>query len=540
LTILIYWRVRARDEAGNWSNWTTFWSINVDTTPPDTPALITPGNGTATDDDKPTFDWSSVSDVTQYQLQVDNNSTFTSPEIDITTGSSVYTPGTSLVDDTYYWRVRARDEVDNWSNWSVTWTVTIDISLACKTPRTPNLEAPDNGSLTNDNTLTFSWSVANDASRYQIQVDNDASFQSPEIDMSPSSPYWYDLTGLADDIYYWRIRGIYDLDGCEIFGNWSNVWAVTIDTVPPNIPSLISPADGATTNDQTPSFDWSSVTEATQHNIQIYNSVNLSDPVIDILPIDSSYTPSSPLADGTYIWWVRAGDAAGNWGGWSSARILEIDSELVCSTPGTPSLLAPGDGSAINDSTPLFDWNAANYSNEYQLQVDNDGVFSSPEIGISTSGTAYSPSLSLTEGTYYWRVRGHNNTGICDLYGSWSSAWMTTIDITLPAVPTLISPAPFTTTNSSTPTFVWNAVLGSNSYRLQIDDNDTFTSPEVDVVANSSVHTLGTILADGTYYWRVRAKDPAGNWSNWSVDWMVIIQTQPTESYFVYLPLLIK
>jgi hypothetical protein len=96
-------------------------------TPP-VPTLISPGNGTTTSDTTPSFDWSTSSGATLYQIQVDDSSSFTSPVIDANTSSSNYTPGSGLSNGTYYWRVRAQNSSGMWSAWSSRWTVTIDTS----------------------------------------------------------------------------------------------------------------------------------------------------------------------------------------------------------------------------------------------------------------------------------------------------------------------------------------------------------------------------------------------------------------------------
>ncbi len=76
-------------------------------TVPAAPNLATPASGSSTCDTTPYFDWSSVSGATSYRIQVDDNSSFSSPEIDTTISNSSYTPASPLSVDTYYWRVQA-------------------------------------------------------------------------------------------------------------------------------------------------------------------------------------------------------------------------------------------------------------------------------------------------------------------------------------------------------------------------------------------------------------------------------------------------
>ena len=81
-----------------------------------------------------------------------------------------------------------------------------------------------------------------------------------------------------------------------------------------------------------------------------------------------------------------------------------------------------------------------------------------------------------------------------------------TVTITDSDVPTLIAPANGILTSDNSPTFLWNAVVGGVSYRLQVDDQANFGSTAIDITVSPTTHTPVTPLADNvTYYWRVQA-----------------------------------
>lgn len=84
---------------------------------PATPTVVAPLGGTRLADNTPMFDWGDVSGAT-YRLQIDDNSDFSSPLFNVALTSSTYTP--SLVDGTYYWRVRAEKNCGVDSGWSAT------------------------------------------------------------------------------------------------------------------------------------------------------------------------------------------------------------------------------------------------------------------------------------------------------------------------------------------------------------------------------------------------------------------------------------
>jgi hypothetical protein len=111
-----------------------------------------------------------------------------------------------------------------------------------------------------------------------------------------------------------------------------------------------------------------------------------------------------------------------------------------------------------------------------------------------------------------------------------------TADNLPPPSPTLISPENSATLTSFPITFKWSAVSddntgGSNpcSYEIQIDDDSEFSSPNIQEIGlYSSQYSLSSI-ANGTYWWRVRAKDSAGNSSNWSEKRSITVNYIPPQ-----------
>lgn len=188
--------------------WAVFYEhgINKDTLSPGTPTLYTPNSGSTIADNTPAFDWSSISDngysgLNYYQIQVDNNSSFASPEINQTPTASNYTPGTALANGRWYWKVRARDRAGNWGAWSVTWYFDL-----CAMPATAFLSSPSDGSSTCDTTPTFSWGSVSGATAYRIQVDNNSDFSSPVINQTTSSTSYTPGANLSAGAYYWRVQ----------------------------------------------------------------------------------------------------------------------------------------------------------------------------------------------------------------------------------------------------------------------------------------------------------------------------------------------
>lgn len=511
-----YWRARAVDGAGNLGAWSSVWSFTVDTIPPNQPTLASPANGTLTNDNTPTFTWTNTLPVDpageSYQLQVDNDPAFGSPEIDVTTPLLTYTPSSALADGLYYWHVRAVDGAGNASLYTGSWTVTIDATA----PVAPTLTSPSNGAYLNMQNVPLDWTHPEEPlTTYLVQVDDTSDFL---------TLVWWSNTGttssattgaLAEGLYYWRVRAT---DPATNVGAWSAVRTFTVDITAPSKPTNSSPLSGAWAGGN-PTLDWTNSTDNLSpitYEVEVASDAGFGTIVKSASGLASSQwtVTGAPLTEGATYWWhARAVDAATNTGLWSDGTSFIVDS-----TPPTQVTLdSPANGTLTNDNTPTFTWNAASDLTSgvasYTIEVDNTSDFSSPEASYSGLVLTWTPS-ALADGLYYWHVRAVDAAGNL---GAWSLTRTLTIDATPPAAPALTSPANGAFTNDTTPDLTWTDVEATATYEVQVDNDPAFGS--VDRQASGLADpwwTVAPALPEGTWYWRVRATDAATNVGNWS------------------------
>jgi len=193
-------------------------------------------------------------------------------------------------------------------------------------------------------------------------------------------------------------------------------------------------------------------------------------------------------------------------------------------------LLAPSYGENMKDNTPLFRWENVD-NNEilnwrYHLVIDDSSDFSDGEnfydnAYILENSLVLPLENSLPDGVWYWKVRIENDT----YQGDWSEVWSFRVDTVPPAPPTLLSPFKGENMNDNTPTLVWNNVSENSLpvvYTIYLDNEDTFSDPLVCSTTVENWSTTGTssvtipTLSDGVYYWKVKARDNAGNEGDWS------------------------
>jgi hypothetical protein len=182
-------------------------------------------------------------------------------------------------------------------------------------------------------------------------------------------------------------------------------------------PTLSSPSNGSTTTDTAPSFSWYPVSGADYYQIQVDDSSYFTSTAVDTTTYSSPYTPTYSLSVSTYYWRVRGYDYSTGYGSWSSTWSFTIE------VP-SPTLYSPSNYSTVTKTKPTFDWSDVFGAYSYEIQVDDSSSFYSLTISTSTYSSSYTPTTSLSSGTYYWRVRTKDYYGN---YSSWSSTWSFTV-----------------------------------------------------------------------------------------------------------------
>ncbi len=286
-------------------------------------------------------------------------------------------------------------------------------------PAIPNLISPPNGSTGIPITPAVTWSSAELATTYRLQISMDSLFSSTVLDSSG-------ITGTTINVpagrliyytrYYWRVHAK------NIFGsgNWSVKWNFTTLLLPPPAPTLILPPNGSTGQSLTPLLDWNDVSTAQNYRIQVSSDSLFGTTAWDtsgVVPSQVSVPPGKLINLTRYFWRVNAANVAGT-GPWS----VVWNFITVMYPPAAPILLLPVNGALGQSLTPLLDWNDVSTAQNYRIQISTDSLFGS--MTWDTSGVAPSqvtvPSGKLANNTwYFWRVNASNAGGS----GAWSAIW---------------------------------------------------------------------------------------------------------------------
>ena len=170
---------------------------------------------------------------------------------------------------------------------------------------------------------------------------------------------------------------------------------------------------GGNNNQGRPTLKWKAVTGAAKYEVYRARSMN-GDYIKYSTVTGTSYTNTSYIENGnTYYYKVRALDANGTAGAWSSVV------SVTYRAASTGTLSAPTvTGSTDSQGRPTLKWNAVSGAAKYEIyrSYSRDGSYS--KYSTQTS-TAYTNSSYLTSGTtYYYKVRALKSDGTA---GAWSS-----------------------------------------------------------------------------------------------------------------------
>lgn len=269
--------------------------------------LVAPYDGAVFNSTGITFTWDPIENGSQYRIQIARPNFDQPLEImsDNVIDSTSFT--TQLNVGTYQWRVQGVNSsyTTRYSTRSFTIQSNEDFQNNSVT-----LLSPANNALTNVAQQQLLWQAVIGATVYQLQLIrlSDSSVIIDEETVATSYPYTF-----SDGNYQWKVRAGN--------GEQHTLYAsrnISIDITAPGTPVLNAPVNLSNSSDNDVIFQWSRTPIAgsqEKDSIYIYNNNLLT----DLEYKDEHNSPfSKTLDNGTYYWYVKSFDAAGNAGQQSS------------------------------------------------------------------------------------------------------------------------------------------------------------------------------------------------------------------------------
>jgi hypothetical protein len=504
-----YWKVRTKDNDGDWSENSSYSKITVDTSAPDD--IIT-FSGTHPEDtwvsnNTPEFNWtipSDLSGIAGYSFIIDHASD-TIPDNVVNTSNN-FTSYQNNPDGTWWFHVKA---IDNATNIGVTYHYKIKVDVT--PPEAPEVNSsshPEN-MWVNVSTVDLKWDIPSDISGiagYSFFLDQNPGTIPDDVINTTSNITIHLIKG--NGTFYFHVKAI---DNATNIGSTTH-YTIKIDRVPPPVPDIRSDThiEDTYTEHNDPQFNWSVPSDIS--GIEGYSFI--LDKGITTIPdnsINSSTNSTSYLdvPDGIWYFHVKARDKAGNWGVADHYKI-KIDTALPVA-PVVSSTTHVKD-QWTNNNAPYFKWEEPSVPigiSGYSWILDDSPLTIPDDIQNDTSNsTSYT---NKPDGIWYFHVKAQNTVG------NWGDTghYEIRIDLNGPIITDVSSDTHVDDTwaNNNQPILRWNVnqdVSGIAGYSYDLDQ--TPTKDPGDFIDGTLTMKSYPTKNDGIWYFHVKAKDNAGNW----------------------------
>jgi hypothetical protein len=258
---------------------------------PPAPILNIPQNEATNIVINPMLSWNPAGDAFQFHLQFADNASF-SPlmfEDSVITEATVYDVNGLERGTTYYWQVRAKNDV-GWGPWSESFNFTTTDSIPTVTPPAPILYTPVNGSPSIVVNPSLTWNAVGGALQYHIKFADNTAFDPLIIEDTVVTNTSYAVSGLQyEQTYYWQVRAKNEAG----WGPWSSTWSFTTQAFSGTVhePELRNPQNEQQNVPIPAPFRWSSrvtgtfnlqISEDDQFNTLVFDNSTITDTLVFI------------------------------------------------------------------------------------------------------------------------------------------------------------------------------------------------------------------------------------------------------------------
>ena len=438
------------------------------------------------------------------------------------------------------------------------------------TPTAPIPIAPADGSVVNmlypTLTVENAVDIVDDNASYEFEIYTNATLDpSSLIRRLPTQAAGEGTTSWQVDVvmidglqYWWRSRAT---SSSSHLSEWSttNTFHCVIVNNPPTDPSILSPYASGNLPDESGLFIWEGSTDqdatdyVVEYQIQIatdsvfsnvlLSAVETNDAFIGVIALNEfSGYESLPLNE-SYFWRIRAIDSQGLNSGWDTEPFVYGEP-----APSAPVPLTPLNDSTVDVQQPTLtvrngiDPQGDELTYEFEVFIDmelSNRVAYVSSLASGVSNTSWQVDQSLVDDQPYW---WHCRVSDGRQYSSWSVVSRLYVNHqNLPPNPVdLFGPTPGGFLHNLHSELSWFPATDPDlndtitAYHLQIADNSEFTAPIVDdsdipppseipegddwIIALPAEDLAGSdgLVLHTIYFWRMRAVDAAGAWSEWN------------------------
>lgn len=472
--------------------------------PPAAPVITGPSG---TSDPAVELTWSSVGSATLYEVKVDNNSDFMTPEWSSNTVSTVSIPTKMLAQGQQNIQVRAKNAGNEFSA-PATSTFTVVAGPG------PTLTSPDDGAhlaQPADPPLLV-WTPLAGAALYTVELDTESAFISPPTYTTKGNAFVVPDNQAPGVEYFWRVRATLS-DGVST--DYSSSRTYNVDPI--DTPAITGPPDTVDVTDVM--LDWDPVPGAKYYELEVDDDFDFSTPVTGVPEeiYSTRFSPKVTFGNDQYYWRVRAVDLDNNPTDWVHLA-PDVHYAFDRVWRDVPELVHPYDASGdiqFVENDLYYEWEPVPHATQYEVWLSTDPNFTDPSPvtwKCITAGTTYTPGelgdscMPRTEGLeYYWKVRALDlPRGIQGIFSATQLFVYNDQDAF-----NIQTPQPFATVQI--PTLDWAPVPGTETYVVRLLNKDGAVISSATTRSTSYTPMDQKLVAtDNTFRWEISARDEDG------------------------------
>ncbi len=374
----------------------------------------------------------------------------------------------------------------------------------------PTLQSPANTATGVAQPVAFGWTDVADAVDYEIQVDNSSTISAPFnanqiVNVSQAS-----IGALPAQQLWWRVRA---RNAAGVFGPFSSTRRFTpmaasstasLSTVAVSPTSVVGGASATGTLTLT-------AAAPTGGAVVTLTSANAAASVPVSATVAAGATSTTFPVTTTAVATTTAVTLSAAYAGVSRTATL------VVNPPASVTAVAVSPASVVGgaSSTGTVTLSSAAPTGGMAVTLTSSNAAATVPASVTVAAGATTATFTTATST----VTAQAAITITATAGGVSRTTALTVNPagsgTL-AAPSPVSPAVDARFNlGQTIVFDWTDVAGAASYIIQIDDQDTFSSPTVNQTVSTSTYSTSTLPAT-RMWWRARAVDTSGAQSAWS------------------------
>ena len=483
----------ARDRAGN-ERTGTATAIRIDTTPPTTPVITAPEDGTFTNNVLPGISGTGETESAIVVRTEDGTEVCAATVVD---GAWSCAPTAPLPEAEHALTAVSTDSAGNTAT-SAPVGVTVDLTV----PSVPAITSPREGAFLNTPTPTITGTTE-PGTHITVTSTNNTTLCTTTAthttwECTPTTPLTdgtHPLTPTAKD------RAGNTTLGATV--------TITTDTKNPETPKISTPKTDTLT--ATAALPLTGTGETGTQITVTHNDATICTATVT----DGAWAcTAATLPDGKYSFVPTATDRAGNQSTGTTTQVT-----IDATAPDAPVIVSPKDGAALNTPAPKFSGTAETGTTITLTDTDGDTVCTTTAKDGTWECTA--PS-EYAEGEHAFTATAKDPAGNV----STPTTHTITIDVTAPQKPVITAPADATIANTPKPALSGTGETGTTVTITDHRDRTLCSSPVTD---GTWTCTPDTALTEGDHTFTPTAKDRAGNTASGAKTTFTLDVTAPAK-----------